>query len=211
MLQQTRVNAVLDHYARFMARFPTVEALAAAEEPEVLAIWSGLGYYRRARMLHKAAKVVANDELTGTMPETAEALRKLPGIGEYTSAAIASIAFGDPVAAVDGNVERVILRLTGTATGGKSRPRSRPEPSRPKPSGRLQPGDDGTRRDNLPAKEPALPRMSRPSALPDTRRTPDNKTPQNARKGDIFRLFRAQKPQKRHTKSCSNSARTTPH
>jgi A/G-specific adenine glycosylase len=113
MLQQTRVNAVLDHYARFMARFPSVEALAGAEEPEVLAIWSGLGYYRRARMLHKAAKVVAN-ELAGKMPETAEALRKLPGIGDYTSAAIASIAFGDPVAAVDGNVERVVLRLTGT-------------------------------------------------------------------------------------------------
>ncbi len=112
MLQQTRVNAVLDHYARFMARFPSIKALAAAEEPEVLAIWSGLGYYRRARMLHKAAKVVAN-ELTGKMPETAEALRELPGIGEYTSAAIASIAFGDPVAAVDGNVERVVLRLTG--------------------------------------------------------------------------------------------------
>lgn len=113
MLQQTRVNAVLDHYARFMVRFPTVEALAQAEEPAVLAIWSGLGYYRRARMLHKAAKVVA-DELAGAMPETAEHLRKLPGIGEYTSAAIASIAFGEPVAAVDGNVERVVLRLTGT-------------------------------------------------------------------------------------------------
>jgi len=112
LLQQTRVNAVLDHYARFMVRFPSVKALAAAEEPEVLAIWSGLGYYRRARMLHKAAKVVA-DELAGKIPETAEDLRKLPGIGEYTSAAIASIAFGKPVAAVDGNVERVVLRLTG--------------------------------------------------------------------------------------------------
>jgi A/G-specific adenine glycosylase len=115
MLQQTRVNAVLDHYARFMTRFPTVETLAAADEPEVLAIWSGLGYYRRARMLHKAAKVVAS-ELGGKLPETAEALRQLPGIGEYTSAAIASIAFSEPVAAVDGNVERVILRLTGSET-----------------------------------------------------------------------------------------------
>ena len=120
MLQQTRVNAVLDHYARFMARFPTVQALAAAEEPEVLAIWSGLGYYRRARMLHKAAQVVAN-ELAGAMPETAEALRNLPGIGEYTSAAIASIAFGEPVAVVDGNVERAVLRLTAMepAANGK--------------------------------------------------------------------------------------------
>ncbi|MGC1297939.1 MAG: A/G-specific adenine glycosylase [Alloacidobacterium sp.] len=112
MLQQTRVNAVLDHYARFMARFPTVQALADADEPEVLAIWSGLGYYRRARMLHKAAKIVAAD-LAGKLPDTVEALRKLPGIGEYTSAAIASIAFGKPVAVVDGNVERVALRLTG--------------------------------------------------------------------------------------------------
>jgi A/G-specific adenine glycosylase len=119
MLQQTRVNAVLDHYARFMARFPTVESLAQAEEPEVLAIWSGLGYYRRARMLHKAAKVVGT-ELAGKMPETAEALRELPGIGEYTSAAIASIAFGDPVAAVDGNVERVVLRVTGTELAAKA-------------------------------------------------------------------------------------------
>jgi len=122
MLQQTRVNAVLDHYARFMARFPTVEALAQAEEPEVLAVWSGLGYYRRARMLHKAAIAIAND-LGGKLPETAEALRNLSGIGEYTSAAIASIAFGEPVAAVDGNVERVILRLTGTeaANGARNR------------------------------------------------------------------------------------------
>ncbi len=120
MLQQTRVNAVLDHYARFMARFPTVEALARAEEPEVLGIWSGLGYYRRARLLHKAAKVVAN-ELAGKMSKTVESLRKLPGIGEYTSAAIASIAFGEPVAVVDGNVERVILRLTAMepAANGK--------------------------------------------------------------------------------------------
>ncbi len=120
MLQQTRVNAVLDHYARFMARFPTIAALARAEEPEVLAVWSGLGYYRRARMLHKAAQVVAGS-LAGKVPETAEALRELPGIGEYTSAAIASIAFGDSVAAVDGNVERVVLRLTAMepAANGK--------------------------------------------------------------------------------------------
>jgi A/G-specific adenine glycosylase len=131
MLQQTRVNAVLDHYARFMARFPTMEALAIAEEPEVLAVWSGLGYYRRARMLHKAAKVVA-DELAGVMPQSSEELRKLPGIGAYTSAAIASIAFREPVAAVDGNVERVILRLTANGnstvreTAGELLDRSRP-------------------------------------------------------------------------------------
>ena len=112
MLQQTRVNAVLDHYALFMARFPTMQALAAAKEPDVLAIWSGLGYYRRARMLHKAVQFVTT-ELAGSMPRTAAELRALPGIGEYTSAAIASIAFGEAAAVVDGNVERVVTRLAG--------------------------------------------------------------------------------------------------
>jgi len=116
MLQQTRVNAVLDHYARFMARFPTVQKLAEAEEPEVLAIWSGLGYYRRARMMHRAARVISN-ELKGHLPRTAAGLRRLPGIGAYTSAAIASIAFGDPVAVVDGNVERVVLRVRPRNSG----------------------------------------------------------------------------------------------
>ena len=110
MLQQTRVNAVLDHYAQFMARFPNIDALAAVEEPEVLAIWSGLGYYRRARMLHKAAQFVMR-ELGSSMPKTAADLRALPGVGAYTSAAIASIAFGEAAAVVDGNVERVLMRL----------------------------------------------------------------------------------------------------
>jgi A/G-specific adenine glycosylase len=112
MLQQTRVAAVLDHYDRFLRRFPNVQALAAAPEDEVLAIWSGLGYYRRARMMHRAAKVVV-DELAGKFPETAAELRMLPGIGEYTSAAIASIGFGEAVAAIDGNVERVLTRVLG--------------------------------------------------------------------------------------------------
>jgi A/G-specific adenine glycosylase len=110
MLQQTRVTAVLDYYARFLTLFPTVSDLARAKEPEVLAAWSGLGYYRRAKMMHKAAQVLV-DEHHGIFPRTAEALRKLPGIGEYTSSAIASIAFGEPVAVVDGNVERVLLRI----------------------------------------------------------------------------------------------------
>ena len=109
MLQQTRVAAVLDYYARFLTLFPSVAALARAEEAEVLAAWSGLGYYRRAKLMHKAAKVVVMDH-QGAIPRTAEQLRKLPGIGEYTSSAIASIAFGEPVAVVDGNVERVLLR-----------------------------------------------------------------------------------------------------
>jgi A/G-specific adenine glycosylase len=117
MLQQTRVNAVLDHYARFMGRFPTVQVLAQAQESEVLAVWSGLGYYRRARMLHKAAQSVIK-EFAGEIPRTAEGLRELAGIGEYTSAAIGSIAFGDPVAAVDGNVERVITRWASLTAQG---------------------------------------------------------------------------------------------
>lgn len=112
MLQQTRVAAVLEHYRRFLERFPAVNTLAAATEAEVLALWSGLGYYRRARMMHRAAQTIAG-ELGGRMPETAEALLKLPGIGSYTSAAIASIAFGEPVAVVDGNVERVLARVAG--------------------------------------------------------------------------------------------------
>ena len=112
MLQQTRVAAVLEHYARFTARFPTVKALAEAEEAEVLAQWSGLGYYRRARMMHRAAKVLMA-EYGGRFPETAEKLLLLPGIGAYTAAAVASIAFGEAVAVVDGNVERVLTRVAG--------------------------------------------------------------------------------------------------
>jgi A/G-specific adenine glycosylase len=112
MLQQTRVAAVIEYYHNFLRRFPTIEKLAATREASVLAAWSGLGYYRRARMLHAAAKVVVR-ELDGKFPETAGSLRELPGIGRYTSAAIASIAFGEPVAVVDGNVERVLQRIAG--------------------------------------------------------------------------------------------------
>lgn len=113
MLQQTRVAAVIDHYRRFLTRFPTIKRLAAAREASVLAVWSGLGYYRRARMLHLTAKTVVK-ELNGEFPSTAESLRKLPGIGRYTAAAIASIAFEEPAAAVDGNVERVLRRVVGS-------------------------------------------------------------------------------------------------
>jgi A/G-specific adenine glycosylase len=118
MLQQTRVAAVIGHYAAFLRRFPTVEKLAAAREASVLAAWSGLGYYRRARMLHAAAKVVVR-ELAGKFPATAEDWRELPGIGRYTAAAIASIAFGEPVAVVDGNVERVLQRVSGRRLAGE--------------------------------------------------------------------------------------------
>ncbi len=112
MLQQTRVAAVIEHYHEFLRRFPTVERLAAASESRVLAAWSGLGYYRRARMLHAAAKVIVREH-GGEFPKKHEGLRELPGIGRYTAAAIASIAFGEPVAVVDGNVERVLQRVSG--------------------------------------------------------------------------------------------------
>jgi A/G-specific adenine glycosylase len=115
MLQQTRVAVVIERYQAFMARFPSVFALARAAENEVLALWSGLGYYRRAGMLHKAAQVVVA-ERNGIMPGTAAELRTLPGVGAYTSAAIASIAYSEYVAVVDGNVERVICRLAGWDT-----------------------------------------------------------------------------------------------
>src|SRR5271166_6209360 len=118
MLQQTRVAAVLDHYARFLQRFPTVQTLAAAREASVLALWSGLGYYHRARRMHQAAKVIAS-ERKGNFPRTAEEWRELPGIGRYTAAAIASIAFDEPVAVVDGNVDRVLGRISGRRLAGE--------------------------------------------------------------------------------------------
>jgi len=118
MLQQTRVAAVLEHYRRFLNKFPTVRKLAAARESSVLAAWSGLGYYRRARMLHAAAKLVVK-EYQGKFPRDSEGLRHLPGIGRYTAAAIASIACDEPVAVVDGNVERVLERMNGKRLSGE--------------------------------------------------------------------------------------------
>ncbi len=112
MLQQTRVAAVVDHYRIFLKRFPNVHALAAASEDAVLAAWSGLGYYRRARRLHRCARQIV-EQHGGRFPRKSEALLALPGIGRYTAAAIASIAFGEAAAVVDGNVERVLGRLTG--------------------------------------------------------------------------------------------------
>ena len=112
MLQQTRVAAVIEKYGEFLQLFPTVKVLAEASQPAVLAAWSGLGYYRRARALHEAARKIVR-ERGGEFPATAEAWRELPGIGRYTSAAIASIVFGEKSAVVDGNVERVVERLLG--------------------------------------------------------------------------------------------------
>lgn len=112
MLQQTRVEAVVPYYYRFLAAFPTIDHLAAAPEADVLKVWEGLGYYSRARNLHKAAKEV-RARYGGRLPPDAAELRTLPGIGAYTAGAIASIAFGEPTPAVDGNVLRVIARLVG--------------------------------------------------------------------------------------------------
>ncbi len=109
MLQQTRVAATIPHYQRFLARFPNAAALAQASEAEVLTAWSGLGYYSRARNLRKAAQAIA---ARSEFPRDYESIRQLPGIGDYTAAAVASIAFGLPHAVVDGNVRRVITRLT---------------------------------------------------------------------------------------------------
>jgi A/G-specific adenine glycosylase len=108
MLQQTRVQTVIPYYQRFLARFPDVESLARAPEADVLECWSGLGYYSRARNLQRAARLIAEQ---GRFPRDYESIRRLPGIGDYTAAAVASIAFGLPYAAVDGNVLRVMARI----------------------------------------------------------------------------------------------------
>jgi A/G-specific adenine glycosylase len=112
MLQQTRVVVVEDRYRKFVAQFPTAQRLSRAREATVLAAWSGLGYYRRARALHRAAKDVVR---RGSFPSTAAELIELPGVGRYTAAAVASIAFGEPVAVVDGNVKRVLQRVVAGA------------------------------------------------------------------------------------------------
>jgi A/G-specific adenine glycosylase len=112
MLQQTQVRAVLGYYERFLARFPSVEVLAGAQEDEVLALWSGLGYYSRARSLHRCAREVVASH-GGEFPRNAQSLQELPGIGRSTAAAIASFCFGERVAILDGNVKRVLTRVLG--------------------------------------------------------------------------------------------------
>lgn len=119
MLQQTRVETVLPYYNRFLERFPTVADLAQADLEEVLALWSGLGYYRRARQLHAAARQVA--EAGGELPRTVEGLLELPGIGSYTAAAVASIAYQVPAPVLDGNVERVMARCLARGDDPRSR------------------------------------------------------------------------------------------
>ncbi|MBD3265713.1 A/G-specific adenine glycosylase [bacterium] len=110
MLQQTRVEAVIGYYHRFLEAFPTIHALARAKEDHVLKLWEGLGYYSRARNLHRAAKIVVNDQ-NGEFPDTLDTIQALPGIGKYTAAAIGSIAHGLRAPVLDGNVKRVVTRL----------------------------------------------------------------------------------------------------
>ncbi|MBQ6508105.1 MAG: A/G-specific adenine glycosylase [Flexilinea sp.] len=110
MLQQTRVDTVKPYFERWMERFPDVRTLAEADEQDVLKLWEGLGYYSRARSLHKAAKVIVSN-YGGQLPDDPAELRKLPGIGDYTAGAIASIGFGKPAAALDGNIRRILARF----------------------------------------------------------------------------------------------------
>lgn len=110
LLQQTRVSTALPYYDRFVRAFPKVHDLAAASEQKVLKLWEGLGYYSRARNLHKAAKIIVNEH-RGRFPKTAAEWQQLPGVGRYTAGAIASIAFGEPVPILDGNAKRVLSRV----------------------------------------------------------------------------------------------------
>ena len=114
MLQQTQVATVIPYFERFVARFPDLAALATAHEDEVLALWSGLGYYSRARNLHAAARAIAENQ-KGTFPSTADAIACLPGVGRSTAAAIAALAYGEHCAILDGNVKRVLARHGGIA------------------------------------------------------------------------------------------------
>ena len=113
MLQQTRIEAVIPYYRRFLAELPTVRDLASVSDDRLMKLWEGLGYYSRARNLKKAAQVIVN-ECGGELPRTADELRNLPGIGDYTAGAVASIAYGQPEPAVDGNVLRIVSRITAS-------------------------------------------------------------------------------------------------
>ncbi len=112
ILQQTRVTQGMPYYLRFVAAYPTIEEMAAAEEKDILRLWQGLGYYSRARNMHHAAKIIVNEH-EGKFPDTYKALKKLKGIGDYTASAVASFAFDEKVAVVDGNVFRVLSRVFG--------------------------------------------------------------------------------------------------
>ena len=170
MLQQTTVATVGDYFHRFVKRWPTVEALAAAPLDEVLSAWAGLGYYARARNLHACARAVVERSTAGTFPEDEAGLLALPGIGRYTAAAIRAIAFDQPASAVDGNVERVIARLYAIETplpDAKTEIAARAAELVPDAARRrLRPGDDGSRRHGLHAAQPALRDLPADAGLP---------------------------------------------
>ena len=121
MLQQTRVAAVLGYYQRFLSAVPTIEALAQLPEDELMKLWQGLGYYNRARNMQKAAQILMS-EYGGVFPNSYDKIHNLPGIGDYTAGAICSIAFHLPTPAVDGNVLRVVARITGDEEKGHNCP-----------------------------------------------------------------------------------------
>ena len=172
MLQQTTVKAVIPYYQTFMGRWPTVQALAAAPRDDVLAAWAGLGYYSRARNLHKCAAIVA-EQHGGRFPEASEDLLALPGIGPYTAAAIAAIAFGAPVMPVDGNIERVMARLFAVKQDLAS---AKPQLRRlaqtfvcGREVGRLCAGPDGFGCDHLHSEAALLPDVPRGGGLRSAR------------------------------------------
>ena len=174
MLQQTTVTAVKPFYLRFLDRFPTVAALAEAPVDAVMQAWAGLGYYSRARNLHACAKAVMERHRRRISAARGELLT-LPGIGAYTAAAVASIAFNEPAAAVDGNVERVVSRLF---TVEEPLPKAKPliraltlDLVPPRPAGRFRPGADGSRRHDLHAETARLRALSVDGPMRGARRT----------------------------------------
>ena len=163
MLQQTTVRAVAPYYARFLARWPDVRALAAAPLDDVLKGWAGLGYYARARNLHACARAVV-ERHGGAFPASEDELRALPGIGDYTAAAIAAIAFDVPASPVDGNIERVVARLFAVEDPHAGRKASAAAACAldhaAKTRRRFRAGDDGSRRHHLLAEEAGLRALS---------------------------------------------------
>ena len=163
ILQQTRIAQGQAYWERFLAAFPDVQRLAAASEDEVLRLWQGLGYYSRARNLHAAAKQIV---ALGRFPDDIGGIRTLKGVGDYTAAAIGSIAFGLPAAVVDGNVYRVLARHfgIGTPVGSTAAKKEFTAPgavaAAAGPAGRLQPGAEGFRRARVHARHTGLPALS---------------------------------------------------
>jgi len=189
MLQQTRVETVVPYYEAFLARFPSIESLAAADVGEVLASWSGLGYYRRARQLHRAAQEAAS---SGGLPTSSAELRKLPGIGPYTAAAVASIAFGEVVPVLDGNVERLLCRRLALAEDAKrSDVRRRLEDAAAKLLDPERPGDSNQALMELGATV-CVPRRPRCGSCPLARgcrgRTDPERYPAPRRRREVERL-----------------------